>query len=97
MWIHLLWMQTLCLCRRARDSCNGGLHLLPTDAAERFPQAIFRRLPMWLSRRDLPFPRFRQAKHSLAPIFSMPDADPRVLLYMGPQRKQESLPLLHTL
>src|SRR5260370_8832408 len=83
MYIHLLAVQTLRLCRRARDSCNGGLHLLPIHGAERLPQAMFRRLPMWLSRRDLPLPRFRQAKHSLALIFSRPDADPPLLAQQG--------------
>ncbi len=83
MHIHLLWVQTLRLGRRARDSCNRGLHLLPIHGAERFPQAMFRRLPMWLSRGDLPLPRFRQAKHSLALIFSRPDADPPLLAQQG--------------
>src|SRR5258707_7337652 len=83
MYIHILWVQTLRLCRRARDSCNGGLHLLPIHRAERFPQAMFRRLPTWLSCRDLPLPRFRQAKHSLALIFSRPDVDPPLLAQQG--------------
>src|SRR5712664_696383 len=83
MYIHILWVQTLRLCRRARDSCNGGLHLLPIHGAERFPQAMFRRLPTLLSRRDLPLPRFRQAKHSLALIFSRPDVDPPLLAQQG--------------
>src|SRR6266851_1024361 len=83
MYIHTLSVQTLCLCRRARDSCDGDLHVLPIHGAERFPQAMFRRLPMWLSRRDLPLPRFRQAKHSLALIFSGPDVDPPLLAQQG--------------
>src|SRR6202158_1192582 len=83
MYIHLLWVQTLRLCRRARDSCNGGLHLLPIHGAQRFPQAMFRRLPMWLSRRDLLLPRFRQAKHSLPLVFSRPDVDPPLLAQQG--------------
>src|SRR5216684_3833217 len=83
MHMHLLCVQTLRLCRRARDSCNGGLHLLPIHRAERFPQAMFRRLPTWLSSRDLPLPRFRQAKHTLALIFSRPDVDPPLLAQQG--------------
>ncbi len=44
---------------------------------------MFRRLPTWLSCRDLPLPRFRQAKHSLALIFSRPDVDPPLLAQQG--------------
>src|SRR5258708_1524456 len=83
MYIHILRVQTLRLCHRARDSCNGGLHFLPIHGAERFPQAMFRCLPMWLSRRDLPLPRFRQAKHSLTLVFSRPDVDPPLLAQQG--------------
>src|SRR5258708_6932807 len=83
MYIKILLVQTLRLFTRARDSCNGGLHLLPILGAERFPQAMFRRLPTLLSRRDLPLPRFRQAKHSLALIFSRPDVDPPLLAQQG--------------
>jgi hypothetical protein len=83
MHIHLICHKKSGPCRRVRDSGDGGLHLLPIHGAERFPQAMFRRLPMWLSRRDLPLPRFRQAKHSLALIFSRPDVDPPLLAQQG--------------
>src|SRR5258708_29622562 len=38
---------------------------------------------MWVGRRDLPLPRFRQAKHSLTLIFSRPDVDPPLLAQQG--------------
>src|SRR5260221_3024746 len=44
---------------------------------------MFRRLPTWLSRRDLPLPRFRQAKHLLALIVPRPDVDPPLLAQQG--------------
>jgi hypothetical protein len=66
----------LCLCRRVRGLGHGGLHLLPTRRSQRLSQAMFRRLPMWLSGRDLTLSCFRQTKDTFTSVLSRPDVDP---------------------
>src|SRR5258707_4699608 len=76
--------KNLCLCRRVRGLGHSGLHLLPTRRSQRLSQATFRRLPMWLSGRDLTLSCFRQTKDTFTPVLSRPDVDPTLPPQHGP-------------